>query len=149
MLLRTFLDTQQFAPEYTHVNQLVLSKALTSIVQIFFKTNHPDIFRRIKEFCQMKVKNHKKPRVQDKSYFKEYNHAERRNPEKRAEQNARQVVLRQARQQLIADEAVVGVRNPDQPLALPAGSHSASRGERRPVQRHHRSGRDDSVHLAR
>ena len=43
VLLRTFLDTQQFAPDFTHVNQLVLSKALTSIVQTFFKTNHPDI----------------------------------------------------------------------------------------------------------
>jgi hypothetical protein len=35
VLLRTFLDTQHFAPDFTHVNQLVLSKALTSLVQSF------------------------------------------------------------------------------------------------------------------
>jgi hypothetical protein len=113
---RSSFETQQFAPEFTHVNQLVLSKSLTSLVQSFFKTNHPDIFRRIKDFCQMKVKHHKQQQGQDKSYFKEYQQADRSNPEKRVQRNANEVVLRQARQQRIADDAVAGVRNPDQPL---------------------------------
>ena len=93
VLLRTFFDTQQFAAEYTHVNQLVLSKSLTSVVKTFFQSNHPDIFKRIKDFCQMKVKNHKKP--QARSYFTEYKQADRSNPEKRAQRNTYEVVLKQ------------------------------------------------------
>ena len=121
-LLRTFLDTQQFAPEYTHVNQLVLSKDLTSIVQSFFQAHHPEIFRRIKDFCHMKVKNHK----HKASYFQKYRQAARSSPEKCVERNAKEVVSTQARTRdaarrqriALADDAVVrvGVRNPDQPL---------------------------------
>jgi hypothetical protein len=64
----------------------------------------------------MKVKNHKQQQGHDKSYFKELRQAECSNQEKRVQQNAQRVVLRQARQQRIADDAVAGVRTPDQPL---------------------------------
>jgi hypothetical protein len=58
--LSVFFDTQLFFSEYTHVNMLIISKELTSIVSLFFKQDHPGVFSSINEFCRAKVSRKRK-----------------------------------------------------------------------------------------
>ena len=107
--LGVFFDTQLFMPEYTHVNMLIISKGLTSLVSLFFEQHHPDVFSSINEFCRAKLKIHTKYRAEKRKQV----HI---SSEKQARKNELLIQSRQASTRLLAQNATLSMPDPACPL---------------------------------